>query len=215
MGSSTSAQYKGDLNLEETHYYRIDKDLILFKLVYTIPENVKPILVLQREGTPIEFNLTPTDINWLRKYTSGSYLQLNLNLLTNNQIEQCKDFIKGVFSACFYAYQPSLPGIVYRKLQVEKEEFDQYKVGGIFRIPAFVSTSRKLLTYWKGNCIVTILLKRTHRKYAIDIHKYSLYPDEAEVLLACYSKYKVISKSEYSSTDSGILLEYLDYSPDE
>ncbi|CAK9110661.1 unnamed protein product [Durusdinium trenchii] len=93
---------------------------------------------------------------------------------------------------------------VYRGVQLPSSEHEFYQVGKLFLWPGFTSASRSEVTAmafgsWGGGQGNTVLFKielglSSGCTYSRDISHMSNYPSEQEVLLYCYSGFKVTSR---------------------
>jgi len=81
---------------------------------------------------------------------------------------------------------------VYRGLQLDSEAVKEYKEGSHFLWPNFSSTSKsKSMAEKFGNYLFEIEISYNGVTYFGDISKYSLFPDEQEVLFYPYSGFSV------------------------
>lgn len=155
-------------------------------------------------------NLKLLQVTALYNYTTDHYEVINNSLLKDDPdlLTKHAPYIKLLRSAIIESYQ-ELPDIVYRKIHLEKEELESYKVDETIYIQSFVSTTKnkEIMNKWKGNVCIQIYLTRKSRISVCDITNYSAYPKEEEVLILPYTKFKIMDRD-----DKTIYLQCIDHS---
>jgi len=159
--------------------------------------------------------LTEDDEEWIRKYTDSAYKRLKVQSYILQPDEDHLLFLKGLYLACWGAYQKDLPTTVYHICNLTDQSYDWYKEGMIFITPAFVSTSKKSNLNWSGNTQWEISLTKGKRHHAAYVKAMSVYPSEEEVLISCCTRFIVLSKREGVKEEKErfayyIKLEFLD-----
>jgi len=185
-----------------------EKDFVSFKPILD-----KSVIPFYDEVTQQTYHhgITDDDRTWINHYTGSAYKRLKVQSYVLNPDEEHKKFLKGLYMACWAAYQQNLPFKVYHILTVTDLSFSWYEEGMIFFTPAFISTSKKQDLKWAGNCKWEISLSKGNRHHAVDVKEMSEYPDEDEILISCCTRFKVISKHrDYNGFAYYIYLEYLD-----
>jgi len=105
---------------------------------------------------------------------------------------------------------------VYHIRTLTDISFGWYEDGMEFITPAFVSTSELSNLNWPGNCMWEITLKKGARERLANVMAWSEYPTEHEILICCYTRFKVLSKQTNFTDKHGkvwpyyVQLEFLD-----
>jgi len=186
----------------------VDKEFISFKPILDpskIPYYEDVIKQTYHHG------LTAKDQKWIKKYTGKDYHRLKVQAYTLDPDPKHLEFLKGLFLACWSAYQEDLPLTVYHILTVTEKSFSWYEENMIFYTPAFISTSRKDDFKWKGNCKWEITMTKGNRHHAVDVKQVSCCPWEDEILISCCTRFRVLkTHRNHKGYDFYVYLEYLD-----
>lgn len=166
---------------------------------------------------------TPTTMADLRlvvaRYTGNTiFADLNLYLATDCQqglVKEAKYIQKLMF--CFTKC-PGYEGTVFRVLEMSTVEIEAMKAMGEFYFPGFVSTSKSSpLAHWKGNTVLKIeTAVGVHRTLDIDSSRsyagvsFSDFSSEREVLITCYSRFKLVGEEPAAGGKRIIKLELMD-----
>lgn len=151
----------------------------------------------------------------IRAYTSEDAVDASGEVLYNlvnkalreNKYEEMKQF-GGIIHAMRLALKKECRnnnknvehGTVYRKMSLTIDQSKQYQVGFRFLWPNLVSTSRRSdLQFGEdgpGYVKVTFIINLAGpgKTFALDIAKYSVYPDEKEVLIYPFSGFEVMRR---------------------
>lgn len=168
-----------------------------------IPEDVKAIVRKYRR--PQDDCVSAV----LRVYTANDlYEKMNKALYTDD--EAAFDEYGGLIHALRLAMKARCKkhnvtkGIVYRTLNLDQAQLQQFKPGFKFLWPNFISTSRSPCLNF-GKVKVSIDLNGDGLTYALDVSEYSIYPNEQEVLIYPYSGFEVLDYQ--TQVDGSVLIK--------
>ena len=155
-------------------------------------------------------SLNPTSIiNEYTNHTTEHYARVNLSLAADsNGLHKYSEYIPQLKSAIMS--KPLLDdGYVYRGVELSDEEIEHMERLGSFFIPSFTSTSIDPSKAYERSSTMVIKLPYAC-KYACSITEdlSPFYNDEREVLISCYSAFR-LERIEYENKSKRILL-YLD-----
>lgn len=149
-----------------------------------------------RELTQIHVQCEPAS-QLFAKWTEedGTYYNTINTALLNDDYEVLKNNIKFINSLRIAIQNTNANEslIVYRNLNISSELVkEEYKIGLQFLWPTFTCTSRNRdVTHTFGNYTFEIAASENDWTYRTDISKYSVFPDEQEVLFYPYSGFVV------------------------
>jgi hypothetical protein len=149
-----------------------------------------------------EENLNDRDKNALYLYTTPVFQKMNLQLLSGDA--EYEREVHEINQAIIHARQSYLPFQTYRIAHYTASEYELYTTGSTIYSLSFTSTSRKILSYWKGNTLMVFNLVKGKRVNACDVVKYSAKPEECEVVLAINSPLKVVGKGSRANNYKGV-----------
>ena len=134
-----------------------------------------------------------------QRYTGQDFWALNLCL---NLLSYPNDFglMYGLLLLCLQTTIIKPPPKVFRfcNLNVDESRFYLSHVGKTIFNTGFLSTSRKQIKDF-GNTKFEIDISNSHLKGCCDISPFSVYKDEEEILLCCYSEFVITSVDKSSS----------------
>lgn len=148
-----------------------------------------------------------TDEQALRMYTSNTYYKsMNKSLRTDAASLSTDGERIGAVRRAIRGHTVS--GTVYRGVRLCNHQLSDYQPGFRFLWPAFTSTSWKKskaddFGSWTSGgrkVLFKINLDGQGLTYARDIAEFSVYPDEAEVVIYPYSGFEVLSRYDNGDT---------------
>ncbi len=119
-------------------------------------------------------------------------------------------------------------GIVFRGMRIEKDEdlLPYQKIGTRFLNKTFISTSKnpEVAKIFAGatldspsskkSCLFKYTIVESARRTALDIHGFSKFPEEEEVLILPYANFEVVSYQLSSSDENLIEIELRECEPE-
>jgi hypothetical protein len=126
-----------------------------------------------------------------------------MNRALRGLVEDDESIALSAIAASGLSHLPSYESVSYRGATLQPAQLAQYKVGEVYTEPAFSSTTTAKAGAFKGNTYVVYQAKPKGGA-GKDIQKYSLSPNEREVLYPPNTKFKVVSvevakKGEYEN----------------
>lgn len=174
-----------------------------------LPEQLKAFIRKLRKAKDSDLSAV------LRAYTSAeNYNGCPLYRLVNKALYMDDDYLLRHFGGFIHALRLAMKkkclrdnkgvthGVVYCKMSLTHVQIKEYKVGSRFLLPKFVSTSWNADLPWfeskQGQIpvILVIDLNGIGTTFALDMSRYSFFPEEQEVLIYPFSGFEVLAVQE-------------------